>query len=211
MNNSQSDDSTDSAGADGAETQESQDLSQKHYKRILAMNSADTYIPLTSYSEKLLRQTPGEVVLYPCNNEKDASATARALTSFSLRIRQSLARIDELNPEQIPLKDRDLSKLFGISTQQSVLLWQEGLVDKTQRVIRCVVTHNMLYDLHIQRNIEENEKAAELALEGPRPQGRPRIHPEKPAKPTVPIDPTKPAKRGRGRPRKFPESQDTLL
>ena len=214
MNNSQSDDSTDSAGADGAETQEPQELGLRHYKRLLSMNSAETYIPLTSYSERLLRQVPGSVVLYP-SDDKNAAVTARALTSFAQRIKQSLARIDELNPENIPIEKRNLSELFGISTQQAVLLWQEnsddGPIDKTQRVIRCTVTHNVLYNAYAQLVIEENEKAAELALEGPKPQGRPRIHPEKPVKPKPPIDPSNPAKRGRGRPRKTPEGQDTLL
>ena len=214
MSNSQNDDSTASDRADGAETQEQQDLGVRHYKRALQFNSIESFVALTSLSEKLLRQVPGEVVLYPAD-EKNAAITARALTSFAQRIKQSLARIDELNPEKIDIKDRDLSELFGISTQQAVLLWQEnsedGPVDRTQRVIRCIVTHNKLYDAYIQRNIEENERAAELAQEGPRPQGRPRIHPEKPAKPTAPIDPANPAKRGRGRPRKTPEGQDSLL
>ena len=211
MSNSEGDTATVQAGAEGAETQEQQDLGVRHYKRALQFNSVESFIALTSLSEKLLRQVPGEVVLYPCA-EKDASITSRALTSFSMRIRQTLSRIEELNPEKKDYKD--LPELFGISTQQSVLLWtdfEDGCsVDRTQRVIRCVVTHNKLYDIYIKRNIEKNERTAEL-MAVPRPQGRPRIHPETPERPKPPIDPANPQKRGRGRPRKAPEGQDTLL
>ena len=204
------------APADVAENHETQGFNQPRPKRVLQFNSVDSFIPLTSYSEKLLRQTPGEVVLYPCQNERDPAATARALTSFALRIRQSLANAG-LQAEVEP-KDR---KQFSISTQQAVLMWtdyeEDGTggripIDHTQRVIRCVTTCNPLYDEWLKKSMNESVEAAELAqailVEGPRPAGRPRIHP---IKPKPPIDPANPQKRGRGRPRKNPEGQDTLL
>ena len=203
MSNSES---TESPGlGDATESQETQEFSLRRPKIALRFNKVETYLPLTSYSERLLRQTPGQVELYQCTDPDDPAATARALTSFAMRLKQSIG------------------DTFSIQTQQALLNWTEYETvngksitrDRNQRVIRCVVTCNPLYDEWVKKSIAENEQAAELAqiiaVEGPRPKGRPRIHPEKAAKPTPPIDPANPQKRGRGRTRKNPEGQDTLL
>ena len=200
MNKPESDEAL--ASVEDTEAQNGQEFSPRRPKIALRFNKVETYLPLTSYSERLLRQIPGQVELYQCTDPDDPAATARALTSFAMRLKQSIG------------------ESFSIQTQQALLNWTEYETvnkksitrDRSQRVIRCVVTCNPLYNAWLKKSMDESAEAAELAqtilAEGPRPAGRPRIHP---VKPKPPIDPANPQKRGRGRPRKNPLGQDTLL
>ena len=173
-------------------------------KRSRLFNTPETWLPL-NMSERLLRQTPGEPVLYQCTGE-NAAATARNVISFAMRIKMML------DPEGKNKDPQKKNEDFSLTTSQCIVInttFENGVpVDKCERYIRVVVEKNRLYDewLLRERTIDAEMEAEmkRIEEEGRKPMGRPRKPRPEPAADAPP-------KRGRGRPPKVREGQDSLI
>lgn len=165
-------------------------------KRALLFNTPETWLPL-GMSERLLRQRPGEPVLYQCTNHTDPAATARNIISFCQRIKSF-----------IPDFSIRTTQCIVVSTTFKEVDGQKSRApeDTCERYIKVVVESNSLYTKWLERESRldaEAELAMKLAeAEGPRPRGRPK---------TLKSEAAEVPKRGRGRPRKTPDAQDKLL
>ena len=189
-------------------------------KRSHLFDTPETWLPL-GMSERLLRQRPGEPVLYQCTGE-DAAATARNIISFAQRIQSFINK----DPEENGAHDKDKKPKkksigFKLTTSQCIVInttfrsvddgrgSEKGVpVDTCERYIRVVVEKNRLYDEWLLReraiDAEMEAEMKRIEQEGPKPKGRPRKPKPEPVEGAPP-------KRGRGRPRLVREGQDSLI